>query len=455
MGQLDVMVPLEEEGERFLIPCMLPDAVPEGAPLTCEKPQWVFRRSYFMTEGKAVPIGVMGKMIANSLRWGNVVCVWKEGCVVRKDEVFYSVRRQKVPQRDANGSVTVVDGVHILISSSEGDFSSSHSSFMHFCQSVSNVLSEFYHISHVEVIPLDDDCTDWCTFDDIILSLLNRLPTVISRRGVHQRVDVLCEYMQVKDMVKDIPSKNIQLFEVLGEGSYCVVRRGEVISNQEVEIEGSGKGKEKEGEIIEVAVKILVDKKEVEGGEGDRKGIEKLILTNREVYLMGSIHHMNVVHLYGICTDKESPWVVMEFMRGGDLLTALTDPFRLAKNLKSLSKQFDVKYNENVFGFSSLSMKEALQKEILSLRCSVDAISSFLSSVHWGKRNEILPFKESSNSGCSSSISSSHKNAFTEKFEELIKRGERHWVEQTSKTYAACYEILEDVRKIRSFYFFN
>ena len=292
MGQLDVMVPLEEEGERFLIPCMLPDAVPEGAPLTCEKPQWVFRCSYFMTEGKAVPIGVMGKMIANSLRWGHVVCVWKEGCVVRKDDVCYSVRRQKVPQRDVNGSVAVVDGVHILMSSPESNLSSSHLSFTHFRQSVSNVLSEFYHISHVEVVPLDDECTDWCTLDDVILSIQRKLPMVTSYRGESQRVDALCGDLHVKDMVTNIPSEHIQLHEVLGEGSYGVVRRGEVISNQEVEIEGSGKGKEKEGEAIEVAVKILVDKKEEEGGEGDkRKEIENIISTNWEIYLMGSIHH--------------------------------------------------------------------------------------------------------------------------------------------------------------------
>ena len=83
-----------------------------------------------------------------------------------------------------NGSVAVVDGVHILMSSSECDLTFSDLSFSHFRQSVSNVLSEFYHILHVEVVPLDDECTDWCTLDDIILSIQRKLPPTEERVSV-------------------------------------------------------------------------------------------------------------------------------------------------------------------------------------------------------------------------------------------------------------------------------
>ena len=159
---------------------------------------------------------------------------------------------------------------------------------------------------------------------------------------------------------------------------------------------------------------------------------------------------MNEVRLYGICTDKESPWVVMELMRGGDLLTALTDPFRLVKNLERFSKQFDVKYSDNVLGKASLSMKEALQKEVSSLQQSVHSLSSFLSSLEGEKQNHrkssiISSSLPSSEPSSSSSNSSASMSVLADKFEELLECGESHWSKQTSKSYKAYSKVMDDV----------
>ena len=89
--------------------------------------------------------------------------------------VCYSVRQQRIDRG--------TDGVHILMSSPEGALSFSRSSFMHFRLSISNVLSEFYHILHLEVIPLDDECTDWCTVEDVIVSLKKKVSHVNSHSG--------------------------------------------------------------------------------------------------------------------------------------------------------------------------------------------------------------------------------------------------------------------------------
>jgi len=51
MIQLDIMVRLEE-GEQYLIPCMLPDVVSESVTLLCENPLWILRRTYLMSVGK-------------------------------------------------------------------------------------------------------------------------------------------------------------------------------------------------------------------------------------------------------------------------------------------------------------------------------------------------------------------------------------------------------------------
>ena len=59
---------------------------------------------------------------------------------------------------------------------------------------------------------------------------------------------------------------------------------------------------------------------------------------------MSCISHVNVIQLEGICIEKESPWIVMELLKGEDFYTALTDPFHLDQVLSNFLSSFDVAY---------------------------------------------------------------------------------------------------------------
>ncbi len=388
MSQLDIMVALDD-GDRYLIPCMLSDTIPDGLPVTCPNPLWVFRRSYLMEEGLSVPVGVMGKMIAISMRWGCVVTAWREGCVVSKNDVLYTVRRSRVRKRDTNGSFVKTDSVNILMSSRHPDTSQSQLHFVQFRQAISNVLTEFYHVPHEEVIPLDDDCTDYCTLKDVIAALHHREKDVTSYYGEKKRVDILCSDLQVESFVMKIPEESLQLGEVLGKGAYGTVVRGDLSFDPTVQagvgagesssavksvksVKNGGAGGENSVGGISVAVKML----SASSGEAkvlDGDDLQNILSTNWEIYLMSCIRNANVVQLYGVCVDKQPPWVVMELMEGGDLYTALTDPSRVRGKLSGFSKAFDKKYNEYMaLPVSPVTMEEALNTEMDGLRRYMD-----------------------------------------------------------------------------------
>ena len=429
-----MMVPLDSKGDRFLIPCMLPDFVPEKVSLLCPSPQWMLRRSFLMGNGKTVPIGVMGKMIVNSMQWGCVVSVWKDGCVVSKDGIVYSVRRHSVQQKDP---LCVVDGIHIVLSSCESFSMSSHLSFMHFRQSILNVLCEFYFVEHTEVIPLDSECTDWCTAAEV-MCLPQNVHSVRSHCGVETTVDNLCcNDLRVEFLVKVIKAEHIQLGEELGKGAFGSVWKANLLSSCELESKSEGKEEELRSDsgtkesvrgegivkeavgVKEVAVKIL----EKKNGGNALQQIELIVSTNWEIYLMSCINDVNVVRLEGICIENEFPWIVMELLRGGDLFTALTDPFSINKFLKSFHK----KYLEISFG-EKVTMKNAQRDEMDALQVCVDQFCS-LSQSH-SLNSQSLSSQTSQNSF--DSISDTHSLSVS--LLKFFKCAETYWEERTFET---------------------
>jgi hypothetical protein len=384
MSQLDVMVSVDDD-DQYLIPCMLPDTKPDNVPLTCSDPRWIFRRSYFMTDEKTVPIGVMGKVISISMRWGRVVTAWRDGCVVAKDDVWYSVRRQRVRQRvDSSGRSFMTDAVHIVMSANRAESSSAaRSSFVRFRQLISNVLCEFYHVTHVEVIPMDDECADWATMDDVLFALKSKKCMVTSHLGEQRRVDTLCSDLRVESMVANIPAGNIRIFDEIGRGSFGVVMRGEFLPSPGDELEvpshlarkskSKKEKKKKKKKAIPVAVKIMEAPSAHRDGSAERRQAEKasLLSTNWEIYLMSTIQHPNVVQLYGVCVEKTSPWLVMELMNGGDLLAALTDPLGVSKMTENFWVVFNRKYSDILLlSHSSVSLSD-FGSQIDALRSSV------------------------------------------------------------------------------------
>ena len=453
MNQLDIMVRLGD-GEEFLIPCMLPDSISQnGSEFVCSNSHWIFRRSYLMCEGKAIPIGVIGKMIAVSMRWGQVKSVWKEGCVVMKDDVWYSVRRQRVKQNNGNGTMSVVDGIHILMSSMIGNDSTfCQKSFRHFRQCLSNVLCEFYHIKHIEVIPIDDECSDWCCVDDVMKSIHEKVCWVTSQNGEKKRVDALCCDLRVEEFVMKISSSDIKLYEILGRGAFGTVQRGEVICHNRREKEKEKESEnESEREILEVAVKVLEkkdeEKKESEGNLQNEKESEKdenvdikdIVSTNWEMYLMSSIDHVNVVKLIGVCVEEKTPWIVMELMKGGDLYTSLTDPSKLKNPLGKFVKSFQIEYNKVVLGNSSLTMREAVGNEIENVQKCVDKV---VASSSFGVSH--IPNDISSSS--SSSISGNSQHPLVKLFEKLLECGQNYWDTKTKESYEMFSQSQDEVK---------
>lgn len=172
---------------------------------------------------------------------------------------------------------------------------------------------------------------------------------------------------------------------------------------------------------------------------------------------MSSIHHVNVVSLLGISINKDVPWIVMEYMKGGDLYSALIDPFRLAKYLDQFSNAYERKYNEYTFGDSELhQMRASLQNEIDLLKFTMMSIVKSL--IPEANRHEDTPsdyaFPDESSSSSDSSSSDSPNGSIESSisahplslsFLRLLECGERHWIERTAKSHAQFSEVKKEV----------
>ena len=462
MSQLDVMVRMENDADTFLIPCMLPETIlpseddsadPSGSS-SRELKRLHFRRSYLMEKGKAVPVGVIGKMIATAVRWGHYQNAWRDGCVVTQQGMWYLVRRQRVRilkkeyfgfevskgvSKDFGGAF--VDAVHIIMSSLSRDRASSQRSFFLFRQWMTNILTEFFHVTHTEVIPRDDECSDWCAVKDVICALEKKMPLVTSHFGEQIRVDTLCGDLRVESSVTKFSASEIQIFEELGTGSFGTVRRGEVFLPDPGTDSVTKKGKEsreygddlvssaqskRTGSSVIVAVKMFFDVEEMKR-RNLRKidGLSSFLSANWEIYLMSCLRHPNVIQLIGVCFERHPPWLVIEYVAGRDLFASLTDPTFLEGHLVKFSAAFYQRYNEHVFGDAlgdGRLMDDLLKIEIENLRKSVEGVTE-------------------------------GRDAMRKCFEQLLECARVHWDEKSSKSNADFLDRKEEVQMINEISF--
>jgi hypothetical protein len=156
-----------------------------------------------------------------------------------------------------------------------------------------------------------------------------------------------------------IPQANITLEESVGKGPYWVLQRGRVSLPSGLQDDVDESHVLSDGSVT-VTVKVP--------HEGKDHSLWEQYLTHRT-----RIRHPHLIHVFGICPEKQPPWVVMELFRD-DLLSALTDPSRFNRRLDSFCVAYDREYTKNLFSNASPSMYGPLQQEIDQLQESASGL---------------------------------------------------------------------------------
>jgi hypothetical protein len=220
---------------------------------------------------------------------------------------------------------------------------------------------------YIEVVPIDDDCRDWIRMSDIIEAFETKrvsAPTVIANENVN--ILSLCPDLEISSMVTNISQDDIKVICEIGLGAYGRVMKAKLSPKMKM-IHPSNylESAAIPSKSTIVAVKTFAS--------------NSYLSSYREIYLMSLIRHPHIIHLMGVCDAKDETWVVMEFMKGGDLFSELMDPQRVMKYLRNFYNTFHTKYLENVLSQSKNSIEVELKEEIATLKQSMP--HSFSSSV--------------------------------------------------------------------------
>ena len=107
-----------------------------------------------------------------------------------------------------------------------------------------------------------------------------------------------------------VSADNIKVLKHLGNGNF-----GEVVLAQTVDLTPQQLQIESPAPFALVAVKRL----KASASEATKE------LFDKEVKFMSRLNHPNVVRMLAVCTDKENPFIMMEYMMSGDLHQYLID----------------------------------------------------------------------------------------------------------------------------------
>ncbi|XP_033636995.1 inactive tyrosine-protein kinase transmembrane receptor ROR1-like [Asterias rubens] len=117
-----------------------------------------------------------------------------------------------------------------------------------------------------------------------------------SHKGLNNRPAEMVA-LQQKPQVRDFPLAAIKFQEVLGEGTFGKVYKGELM------------GLEHQYSVNQVTIKTLK--------ENSATKMEQDF--NREAEVMASLRHPNIISLLGVCTKEQPMCMLFEFMPHGDL----------------------------------------------------------------------------------------------------------------------------------------
>ena len=107
-----------------------------------------------------------------------------------------------------------------------------------------------------------------------------------------------------QDMPLQVSVGNIKEIKCLGEGNF-----GQVILAQTIGLSSQDLGLEGDAPYILVAVKKLKENASERNKE----------LFDKEVKFMSRLNHPNVTRLLGVCHEEAAPFIMMEYMKNGDL----------------------------------------------------------------------------------------------------------------------------------------
>lgn len=357
LSNLDVLLKLDDQ--RLLIPSLFPDFRPDSIVMSYNGGD-VIRRSYMLDPGVLMPVGVMGKVISTAHRIGNIRTAWRTGCVGLKDGILFCVCRDMVGESltlhlivSAPAAATYSHDDDFFtnsqsslsltsLSSSSSSFSSSSSLlsppsqptfqslllfFRRLQDVIRNIYTEFYHLNFSEIIPLDDDCSDWCNMQAAGQAFLKKSQTVRSLKGNLPRLDVICPDLLLEGSTIVIPRSNLEILETISITDQGAIHKAmytiSVDSRKEVAIKQFKLDVSKDESIHPLAAFAAI---------------------HHEVYLMDSLKFPNIVSLLGVCVEEQPPWIVMEYCKGGDLFGQLTDPSGLLSALAEFFLFFEKGY---------------------------------------------------------------------------------------------------------------
>jgi hypothetical protein len=211
--------------------------------LSHRSPHVVLRRSFLVKDGSEVPIGVTGKLIAASLRWGSLLLAWRGGCVSQNGGVKCAIFRDRMSdgrskfELGEEETTSSQEGVHLIISCrNRTDEESLYSSFWLFMSIIRSIFLEFYQIGYQEVAPLDDSLNDWCTIGNVVTQIQTRNRYVTSvRRNVQVEVDRLCPDLLFQNLVPIIDESRLVLLTTLGQGAFGRVMKAYELPPGELE----------------------------------------------------------------------------------------------------------------------------------------------------------------------------------------------------------------------------
>jgi len=135
---------------------------------------------------------------------------------------------------------------------------------------------------------------------DIIRKLREMPPTFLLTNNVGYQKAELFQKRNNDELIR-IKRKQITLTKRLGSGAFGEVFEGNVkdIINEKVE--------------YCVALKSL-------NGCTSQNVLEEFL---KEAKIMNNLRHKNVLKVFGVCLDNEPNFIIMELMKGGDLLSYL------------------------------------------------------------------------------------------------------------------------------------
>jgi hypothetical protein len=260
------------DSDHLLVPCSLP----ENNPVRFSSDGWeCVRKSFLIKVGNAVPETLVAKVFVGMIKIGkNLVQAWRTGCIAApsEDETII-VRRDTIEIRyPPSSKYTLAHDVLHLAIYYHGDKSAALNVFRRIEHHVQNVLSDLYHIPYRLIIPIDDQCSDFCDSAAVTAALTNQHKEVITNNQQKVRIDIICPDINLQDVVPSIPINELQIIEEIGKGAY-----GEV----SVAIWNQPNGGQEY-----VAVKKTTEE-------------SKLIIfkARREAYLMSCVKHPNIVSL--------------------------------------------------------------------------------------------------------------------------------------------------------------